>query len=84
MGNTESITTAAYPVVNPVYLKDDTKAYPISFNGKMRFTLALPTSLSKDEIEAAVMQEERTQTYLDGKTPKKVIVVPNKIVNIVV
>ena len=84
LGNTESITTAAYPVVNPVYLKDDTKAYPISFNGKMRFTLALPTSLSKDEIEAAVMQEERTQTYLDGKTPKKVIVVPNKIVNIVV
>jgi len=65
-------------------LQDDTKAYPISFNGKMRFTLELSTSLSKDEIETAVMQEERTQTYLDGKTPKKVIVVPNKIVNIVV
>ena len=50
----------------------------------MRFTLALSTSLSKDEIEAAVMQAERTQTYLDGNPPKKVIVVPNKIVNIVI
>ena len=49
----------------------------------MRFTLVLPTSLNKEEIEAAVLNEERTQSYLDGKTPKKVIVVPNKIVNIV-
>jgi len=84
LGHSDSVTTASYPVANPDYLQDDTKAYPISFNGKMRFTLALPTSLSKDEIETAVMQEERTQNYLDGKTPKKVIVVPNKIVNIVV
>ena len=84
LGHNESITTAAYPVANPKYVQDDSKEYPISFNGKLRFTLALSTSLSKDEIEAAVMQEERTQTYLDGKTPKKVIVVPNKIVNIVV
>ena len=84
LGHQDSITNAAYPVANPDFLQDDTKAYPISFNGKMRFTLALSTSLSKDEIEAAVMQEERTQNYLEGKTPKKVIVVPNKIVNIVV
>ncbi|MGB1080503.1 MAG: leucine--tRNA ligase [Flavobacteriaceae bacterium] len=84
LGHNESVTTGSYPVANPDYLQDDTKAYPICFNGKMRFTLELSTSLSKDEIETAVMQEERTQTYLDGKTPKKVIVVPNKIVNIVV
>ena len=84
LGHQDSITNAAYPVVNPDYLQDDTKEYPISFNGKMRFTLALSTSLSKDEIEAVVMQAERTQTYLDGKAPKKVIVVPNKIVNIVI
>lgn len=84
LGHQDSITNAAYPVANPDFLQDDTKAYPISFNGKMRFTLALSTSLSKDEIEAAVMQEERTQTYLDGKPPKKVIIVPNKIVNIVI
>jgi leucyl-tRNA synthetase len=50
----------------------------------MRFTLALGTDLSKEEIEAAVLQNDRTQTYLDGKGPKKVIVVPNKIVNIVI
>jgi leucyl-tRNA synthetase len=50
----------------------------------MRFTLSLSTALSKDEIEAAVMQDERTQTYLDEKAPKKVIVVPNKIVNFVI
>lgn len=84
LGHKESVIRASYPVANPDYLQEDTKAYPISFNGKMRFTLELSTSLSKDEIETAVMQEERTQTHLDGKTPKKVIVVPNKIVNIVV
>ena len=50
----------------------------------MRFTLVLPTSFNKKEIEAAVLSEERTQSYLDGKTHKKVIVVPNKIVNIVI
>ena len=50
----------------------------------MRFTLVLPTSLNKREIEVAVLSEERTQSYLDGKTPKKVIVVHNKIVNIVI
>jgi leucyl-tRNA synthetase len=50
----------------------------------MRFTLSLGTSMSKDEIETAVMQDNRTRTYLDGKVPKRVIVVPNKIVNIVI
>lgn len=84
LGHNESITTASYPVANPDYLQDDTKEYPISFNGKMRFILALSTSLSKDEIQDAVMEDDRTQAYLEGKTPKKVIVVPNKIVNIVV
>ena len=84
LGHSTSITMAVFPVANPSYLKDDTKEYPISFNGKMRFTLALGTDLSKEEIEAAVLQNDRTQTYLDGKAPKKIIVVPNKIVNIVI
>lgn len=83
LGHNKSITSVPYPTANPTYLQDDTKNYPVSFNGKMRFTLALPTSLSKEEIEAVVLQEERTQIYLEGKTPKKIIVVPNKIVNIV-
>ena len=83
LGHETSITIAPYPKADPQYLQEDSKEYPISFNGKMRFTLVLPTSLNKEEIEAAVLNEERTQSYLDGKTPKKVIVVPNKIVNIV-
>jgi leucyl-tRNA synthetase len=84
LGHSTSITTAVFPIANPIYLIDDTKEYPISFNGKMRFTLALGTDLNKEEIEVAVLQDERTKTYIDGKTPKKVIVVPNKIVNIVI
>ena len=84
LGHETSITTASYPVANPEYLKDDSKEYPISFNGKMRFTLTLSTSLAKDEIEAAVLQDARTLSYLDGNAPKKIIIVPNKIVNIVI
>ena len=57
--------------------------YPVSFNGKMRFKIALPVEMSKDEVEAEVMKHEKTVHYLEGKTPKKVIVVPKRIVNIV-
>ena len=84
LGNSASITTAAYPIADPIHLEDDIKQYPISFNGKMRFKLLLSTNLSKDEIEVAVMQDERTKTYLDGKMPKNVIIIPKKIVNIVI
>ena len=84
LGHETSINIAPYPKADPQYLQEDSKEYPISFNGKMRFTLVLPTSFNKKEIEAAVLSEERTQSYLDGKTHKKVIVVPNKIVNIVI
>ena len=56
--------------------------YPISFNGKKRFELELALDLSKDEIEKIVMADERTQKQLDGKTPKKVIIVPGKIINL--
>ena len=55
----------------------------MSFNGKMRFTLELPLDMSKDDIEAAVMAHDKTKAQLDGREPKKVIVVPGKIVNIV-
>ncbi|GGE09342.1 leucine--tRNA ligase [Psychroflexus salis] len=83
LGNENGISEANYPVYEEKYLKEDNKTYPISFNGKMRFTLDLSLDLSKDEIENAVMQDERTQKQLEGRTPKKVIVVPGKIVNIV-
>jgi len=83
-GNEESITDAKFPVLNESYLQEDVHAYPVSFNGKMRFLLELSLSLSKDEIEQAVMNNEQAQKWIDGKTPKKVIIVPKKIINIVV
>ena len=83
LGHTESISFAEFPKFEEKYLVEDSKAYPISFNGKMRFTMELPLDLSKEEIEKAVMADERTLKQLDGRTPKKVIVVPGKIVNLV-
>jgi leucyl-tRNA synthetase len=83
LGHKKSITTAEFPEFDASHLIESTKAYPISFNGKMRFTIELSLDLSKDEIEAAVMADEKTQSQLGGRVPKKVIVVPGKIVNIV-
>ncbi|MHB0754797.1 leucine--tRNA ligase [Polaribacter sp. M15] len=83
LGHTESISTVPFPVFEPKHLVESTKNYPISFNGKMRFTLELSLDLSKEEIEKTVMAHEKTQAQLQGRTPKKVIVVPGKIVNIV-
>ncbi|MDY7394804.1 class I tRNA ligase family protein [Aureibaculum sp. 2210JD6-5] len=83
LGHKESISTAPFPKFEEKYLVESTKTYPISFNGKMRFTMDLSLDLTKDEIEAAVMAHEKTQSQLAGRTPKKVIIVPGKIVNIV-
>jgi leucyl-tRNA synthetase len=83
LGHSGSISEVSYPKFDEQYLKEEAKTYPISFNGKMRFTMDLSLELSKDEIEEIVMADERTQKQLDGRTPKKVIIVPGKIVNIV-
>jgi leucyl-tRNA synthetase len=83
LGHENSISTVAFPIFNDSYLIESTKAYPISFNGKMRFTMELSLDLSTEAIEEAVMSNEKTQTQLAGRVPKKVIVVPGKIVNIV-
>lgn len=83
LGNSGSISTAPFPEFDESHLVESSKNYPISFNGKMRFTMELPLDLSKDEIEKAVLENEKTQDQLQGRTPKKVIVVPGKIVNIV-
>ena len=83
LGNTKSISDAPFPVFEPSHLVESSKEYPISFNGKMRFKMELPLDMSKEDIEAAVMAHERTIQQLDGRTPKKVIVVPGKIINIV-
>tara|TARA_B110000046_G_scaffold173666_1_gene196460 strand:- start:1690 stop:5031 length:3342 start_codon:yes stop_codon:yes gene_type:complete len=83
LGNNESISTADFPVFDAKHLVESAKNYPISFNGKMRFTLELSLDLSKEEIEKAVLENEKTIAQLEGRTPKKVIIVPGKIVNIV-
>ncbi|WP_456377175.1 leucine--tRNA ligase [Lutibacter sp.] len=83
LGHSKSVSTVDFPIFEAKYLVEDSKEYPISFNGKMRFKMELPLDLSKDEIEKAVMAHEKTKAQLQGRTPKKVIVVPGKIVNIV-
>ncbi|MEO9533741.1 MAG: leucine--tRNA ligase [Crocinitomicaceae bacterium] len=84
LGEKESVSFASFPEFNPDFLVEANHSYPVSFNGKMRFLLELPTNLSKEDIEKEVMANEQSQKWLEGKEPKKVIVVPGKIVNIVV
>ena len=83
MGHHASIATAPFPEFEAQYLVESSKEYPISFNGKTRFTMELALDMSKEEIEKAVLDNAKTQEQLQGRTPKKVIVVPGKIVNIV-
>lgn len=83
LGHQESIATAPFPKFNPEFLVESNKEYPVSFNGKMRFTLNLPLDLTKEQIEEIVMKDERTIKQLDGRTPNKVIIVPGKIINLV-
>lgn len=79
-----TISHAEFPKFDESYLQEDAHEYPVSFNGKMRFKLELPTNMSKDDIEKAVLEAEQSQKWLEGKAPKKVIVVPKKIVNVVI
>ncbi|MCB9182123.1 MAG: leucine--tRNA ligase [Flavobacteriales bacterium] len=84
LGHAESVTTAPWPAHDPQYLVEDSFSYPISFNGKTRLQLEFPATLGKEEVEAAVLADPEVQKRLEGKPPKKVIVVPKRIVNIVV
>ena len=83
LGNTESVTYAPYPVHDDKYLQEDSKEYPVSFNGKVRFKRAYATSMTPAEIEQAILADPQTSEQLQGNSPKKVIVVPNRIINIV-
>ena len=83
LGHNSSISKVAFPIHKPSYLEESSKNYPVSFNGKMRFTIELPLVLQTKEIEEIIMNDDRTQQQLQGRTPKKVIVVPGKIINIV-
>jgi len=84
MGHHESILTASFPEFNAAFVAEDTFNYPVSFNGKMRFQLDLSLSLSIPEIEQAALQAPESEKWLQGKSPKKIIVVPKKIINIVI
>jgi leucyl-tRNA synthetase len=83
LGNRTTVCDACFPDFNEEYLKEDMVKYTVSFNGKVRFTLDFPTGVALAEVEQTVLANENTKKWLDGKTPKKVIIVPNKIANIV-
>ena len=83
LGHNESITFAHFPEFNAALAAEDNVTYPVSFNGKMRFTVELPKSLSPKEVEAQIREMEQTSKYVGGQNVVKVIVVPGKIVNFV-
>lgn len=84
LGHTTSVCDASFPEYDEKYLVEDSIEYPISFNGKMRYKKVLPAGLTPKQVEEAVVSDPAAAKYLDGKTPKKVIVVPGKIVNVVI
>ena len=84
LGHTPSIANATFPLYDAAYTVEDSFEYPVSFNGKLKFKKELALSLSPAEIEKAVLADEQTLKHLAGNNPKKVIVVPGKIINIVV
>ncbi len=84
MGNTETIFNAAWPVHDEKYLKEDTVTYAVQFNGKVRYNIEVSAELPREEVEKVALSHEGAAKWIDGKTIRKVIVVPRKIVNIVV
>lgn len=83
LGYETTVCDAKWPQYDESYLKENSVKYPVSFNGKVRFFLELPTDMSKEEVEKTALSDAQTAKYMDGKAPKKIIVVPGKIVNIV-
>jgi len=84
LGNCSTIAYEPWPSVNEEYLKEDVFEYPVSFNGKMRFKIELPVNMDKNEIISIILSDERTKRWLGDKEPSNIIVVPNRIVNIVI
>lgn len=84
LGNNGSIFDAAWPQYNEEYLKEDVINYTISFNGKARFNMEFAADAQNDTIQAEVLNDERSKKWMEGKEPKKIIIVPKKIVNIVI
>jgi len=84
LGGATSMAYVPFPVLNPEFLVEDAIQYPVQFNGKTRFFVEVPTTNTAAEVEALVRAHEKTEGYVDGKTIRKVIVVPGRIVNVVV
>ena len=84
LGNKQSVEFEKFPVLNEDYLVEDEIEYPVSVNGKMKFKISLSAQLSAKEVEDLVISDEKMQPILEGKTPKKIIVVHHRIVNIVI
>ena len=84
LGNKKTIAYEPWPKFNEDYLKEDNFDYPVSFNGKMRFSIKLPVNMSKEEIIRIVLADERAGKWIGNGTPSKIIVVPNRIINIVI
>ncbi len=83
-GNKNSLAYESFPEVEEKYLLESTFEYPVSFNGKLRFKINLPVDMPKDEIENIVLNHESAQKWLQNKQPKKIIIVPKRIINIVI
>ena len=83
LGHQNSIEFEKFPELNEAYLIEDEIDYPVSFNGKMKFKILLPADLDAKQIEEIILSNDKTQQFLDGNNPKKVIIVPKKIINIV-
>ena len=84
IGNNKSIVNEKYPEYIEEYLVESEKTYPVSFNGKTKFTINLSLDLNKNEIQEAVLSSEKTKSFLNNSNPKKIIIVPGKIINIVI
>jgi len=83
LGHEGSVSQVAFPKFNPEFLIESNKEYPVSLNGKTKFFINLPLDLTKEQIEEIILKDERTLSMLGGNAPKKVIVVPGKIINLV-
>jgi leucyl-tRNA synthetase len=84
LGNSGSILDANFPVFEEKYVKESSKAYPVAINGKTRTELTLALDISQQEVEAIVLKDEVVQKWLEGKQPKKIIYVKNKMINVVI
>jgi leucyl-tRNA synthetase len=84
LGNETTVFDESYPIFEAKYLVEDSKEYPIMINGKMRAKISFASDVPQEQMKTMVLQNELVQKWLDGKDPKKIIVVPNKIINVVI